>query len=157
MLQATLTAIRSHQKQKLRALHNAVINSAVGIEIREDFQLILIRYIDELVPSHLTLLEFFNENQRELGHLRSYEELYQEVVKAKVDVISRDEFKLLCGDLSIRGLVRISRDIDDFKDVYEGPGLLAIESPRDDLPILKATELGRELLKYIAHNDFETA
>ena len=69
----------------------------------------------------------------------------------------RDEFKFLCVDLSIRGVLRISQEIDDFKDVYEGPGRLLLEGSGNDLPILKVTEIGQDLLKLIADYDLEAA
>jgi hypothetical protein len=47
----------------MEALQNAVLNSALQIEIDENIQMILLRYIDNLTPLHLKMLALF-ENPR---------------------------------------------------------------------------------------------
>lgn len=156
ILQATQTAIRNHQQQKLIALSNAVVNSAMGINIKEDVRLILIRYVDELVPSHLTLLRLFSDNESKLANVKSYEQLYQELKKLDVDSTNRDELKLLCGDLINRGLLRISQQLEDYEDIYHGPGRLLLEGD-DDRPSLIVTEFGRNLLEFVKTKEAKTA
>lgn len=56
---ATNSAIRNHQAEKLEALRNAVLNSALPSPIEEDLQLMFIHFIDELRPWHLRVLKFF--------------------------------------------------------------------------------------------------
>lgn len=55
-LQASQIAIRNHQKEKLQALRNAVMNSALPNPPEEDQQIIFLRFIDQLTPWHLRVL-----------------------------------------------------------------------------------------------------
>lgn len=59
-LQASQIAIRNHQKEKLEALRNAVLNSALPNPPEEDQQLIFLRLIDQLTPWHLRVLALLN-------------------------------------------------------------------------------------------------
>lgn len=59
-LQATQIALRNHQDEKLEALRNAIINSALRSEPDEDLQLQFIRLIDRLTPWHLRLLSLLD-------------------------------------------------------------------------------------------------
>lgn len=47
LVQASQAAIRNHNEEKLKALQNAILNSAQGISIVEDFQVMFVRFIDE--------------------------------------------------------------------------------------------------------------
>lgn len=55
-MQASQVAIRNHQKAKLEALRNAVLNSALPNPPQEDDQMIFLRLIDQLTPWHLRVL-----------------------------------------------------------------------------------------------------
>lgn len=59
VLHATQAAIRNHHEEKLLALRNAVLNSAAGIGIDDNIQLLFINLIDSLTPWHLRILHFF--------------------------------------------------------------------------------------------------
>lgn len=59
-LQASQIAIRNHQKSKLEALRNAVINSALPSSLDEDEQMAFVYLVDRFTPSHLRLLELLN-------------------------------------------------------------------------------------------------
>lgn len=55
-LQASQIAVRNHQQEKLNALRNAVLNSALPNPPDEDLQVIFLRLIDQLTPWHLRVL-----------------------------------------------------------------------------------------------------
>ena len=59
VLYATQLAMRSHQKEKLDALRNAVLNVATANAPDEDLQLMFLNLIDTFTPWHLRLLRFF--------------------------------------------------------------------------------------------------
>jgi hypothetical protein len=65
VLQATQTAARTHQKEKHEALRNAVLNTALGHNPNEDKNLMFLRFIDELMPSHLDVLAILHDPQGE--------------------------------------------------------------------------------------------
>ncbi len=58
---AARIAISTHQKEKIEALKNAVLNSIIEPEINESVQLLFLNYIDRLLPIHLMLLDFFKK------------------------------------------------------------------------------------------------
>jgi hypothetical protein len=59
--QATQAAIKTHQKEKLEALRNAVLNVALGKEPDADRQQQLLGMLDRFSETHLTILRFFND------------------------------------------------------------------------------------------------
>lgn len=60
-LQATHAALRTHQKEKLEALCNAVLNAAAKYEPEDDYQTVFLSLIDRFTPAHLRLLKSFQE------------------------------------------------------------------------------------------------
>jgi len=66
------------------------------------------------------------------------------------DYLSRDEFKMLLGDLTTRGLIRISSDIDDYEDIYVADNILVDNSTPKDLPKLIVTSIGKDFLAFIS-------
>jgi hypothetical protein len=55
-MHATQAAIRNHQKEKLEALRNAVLNSAEKNALDEDIKLMFVSLIDTFTPWHLRIL-----------------------------------------------------------------------------------------------------
>jgi len=151
MMQATSIAVRNHQREKLAALKNVIVNSVLGSNVGEDFELVFVRLVDELTPAHLYLLKFFVDNDDNLKSLKSYPEIYQLFLPIATKAISQDEFKMLIGDLASRGLIWVSPDIDDFEDIYQASALL-LNSTRDDLPRIIITEVAKKFLKFISYS-----
>lgn len=58
--QAITIAIRNHQKEKLEALRNAVLNSSLPGSPEDNIQLMFLNYIDILTEWHLVILRFLN-------------------------------------------------------------------------------------------------
>jgi hypothetical protein len=150
--QATTIAIRTHQKEKLVALKNVIVNSASSPKTEEDLQLIFIRFVDELTPSHLYLLRFFINNEDKIKFLKSYPSIYQLVSENISDTPSKDRFKMLIGDLSVRGLIHVSQDIDDFEEIYQASSIL-LEETNDDLPRLIITDIAKEFIDFISNHN----
>lgn len=63
-LQASQIAVRNHQEEKLSALRNAVLNSALPNPPEEDQQIIFLRLIDQLTPWHLRVLALLNNPEK---------------------------------------------------------------------------------------------
>jgi hypothetical protein len=151
VLQATQTALRNHQREKIEALRNAVINSASGINIEEDLQLQFIRYVEELAPSHFALLKFLADHEQRLASIKTYEELYQQFVPQSLQDVSREEFMLLCADLSGHVLLRISPSVKEFEGVHQSTVLIT-SAPRHKGPMLMVTGIGRQFLAFVGQN-----
>ncbi len=60
---ATQIAIRNHEQEKLDALRNAVINTAKGINIEDNFRIMFLSYIDLMSPLHFVILKYFKSPQ----------------------------------------------------------------------------------------------
>ena len=56
---------------------------------------------------------------------------------------------MFCGDLEVRGMVRISQDIDDFEDIYQVSSLL-LESTKDGFPRIIVTDIAKDFLEFSA-------
>lgn len=150
VVQATNIAIRNHQSEKLIALRNAITNSATTPDFSEDVQILFIRYIDELTPSHLRLLHFLVSDAKDVGMLKSYTQFYELYSVKYTDAMPRDEFRMLVEDLSARGLVRISSDLEDFEDVYHADKLL-LHSTNEVLPKVIITNVAIQFLNFITN------
>ncbi|MCE7698316.1 MAG: hypothetical protein K8E24_005580 [Methanobacterium paludis] len=61
VMHASQIAIRNHQEEKLTALKNAIISSALENAPEEDLQLIFFDLINSCTTLHLKLLKFINE------------------------------------------------------------------------------------------------
>jgi hypothetical protein len=101
VLQATSIALRNHQKEKLEALSNAIVNSALTTSVNDDINLVFIDLVDELKVSHLRLLRMLYEPDRYskdksafLNELENHKHLYAHMVKQLIDhnLISLEAF-----------------------------------------------------------------
>lgn len=63
-MQASQIALRNHQRAKLEALRNAVLNAALPNPPQEDEQMIFLRLIDQLTPWHLRILSVLDDPVR---------------------------------------------------------------------------------------------
>lgn len=82
-------ARRDHQKEKLNALKNLILNSAFQNTVKEDIELVFLDLISELKVSHLHLLHLLHEpNNVEitaLNELENNKSLYAYCLKELID------------------------------------------------------------------------
>lgn len=109
---ASQAAIRNHQKEKLDALRNAVLNAALPNSPEEDLQLVFLNFIDSATPWHLIILKYFNNPVEwgkkhgvnfpniPVGSLSSGLELAFPELQGK-----RETYNLFAKDLFNRGLL----------------------------------------------------
>lgn len=142
VLHSTRLAIQNHQEEKLIALRNAVVNTALGIDINENLQQLFLEYIDSCTPLHLKLLAFFHNPKEFLTN--------EKILGMKSGVL----------DFYIKKGVPELRDPDlywhPFADDLYNKGLIHTQSSNFDLTLLredilskKTTPLGDDFLKYI--------
>ena len=62
--QATQSAIRTHQQEKLEALRNAVLSVAAGTAPEEYLQSVFLNLVDSFTVTHLRLLVLFNTRRQ---------------------------------------------------------------------------------------------
>jgi hypothetical protein len=77
-LQASQIALRNHQKVKIEALQNAILNTVLNSSIDDFKALYFTNLIDTFTPLHIQLLHFLDSSKihatglRENGKLRKY-------------------------------------------------------------------------------------
>lgn len=113
LLQATQAAMRTHQKEKLEALRNIVLNAAMPNPPAEDLEMIFINNLDSMTSWHLALLDFLNDvsgwwakrgKQIDMNGLSA--SVIAEIRSAFPDLHGRDDFiRMLVKDLFARGFV----------------------------------------------------
>lgn len=111
---ASQAAIRNHQKEKLEALRNAVLNAALPNAPEEDIQLMFLNFVDTLTPWHLRILKFF-DNPQEWGRKNSI--IYPSWAMGSPSTVlehtfpelkeRRDFYDQVAKDLFVRGLMNI--------------------------------------------------
>ncbi|CDZ76654.1 hypothetical protein BN59_00928 [Legionella massiliensis] len=131
-----------HENEKREYLKNAVINTALEINITDELQLRFISVISSLTQSHIQLLKLFEE--RDVSKIKSYESLFALCEFPG----NKDEFRMFCHDLLSHSLINISVDFDDFEDVAASTKIIADQS-EEEAPYIRITSIGYEFLRYI--------
>ena len=146
-LQASAAALRTHLQEKLDALRNAVLNVAAGTASDDNLQLTFIRYVDELTPWHLALLDCVAD--RLAWAARRNFPVHSKDIRADVmfeavyrDVLPRGHETVLLQDLYVRGLAT------NTVDPYSGSSAYGGRDPNDLFP--RITDLGTQFLAFIS-------
>ena len=144
VMHATVVALRNHQKEKIEALQNAVVNSARGIDLDENLQLLFLDMIDALTPLHLRILTYFDNPRKWLkGHGIEFS-IYMGGPSSGLQVgipelkEQRGIYDPIVQDLFNRGLLNI--DKSGLHVTMDGSAVLE----------QRTTELGKKFLGYIA-------
>jgi hypothetical protein len=148
LLQASWAAVRNHHAEKLLALKNAVVNSARDAGPSDDLQLLFVRYVDELTPTHLVVLRFLMDHENAVANLEGLPALLSAFAATTGQQLSQEFFKLTLEDLDARVLIRLSKYIDDFADIYS-PDHLLIDDEKKPEPRIRVSSIGRQFLNFI--------
>jgi len=137
-------ALSNHQEEKINALKNAVINTALKISIDENEEMMFISMIDTLTPWHLKIINYFENPKGRFDELgikpREYmmgspilplQEFYPEL-KNKDDFIN-----LLISDLYNKGIFSVK----DLNCTMTSSGMFCS----------RLTEYGKRFLRYIKY------
>lgn len=143
---ASQLAIMNHQTEKLKALHNAVINTALQNNVDENEQMMFLNMIDTFTPWHLKLIYYFeNPNLRfnegginkpniSMGGITSGLYVYYS------ELTGRDEFvSVIFKELYRSGII----NTDSLGGSMTQQGIFAS----------RLTEYGKRFLKYIRNYD----
>ena len=143
-------AVQTHQKEKLEALCNALLNTVIMKDLDENFKLLFFAYIESMTVLHMDIIKFFRQLREGEGALDKmyvpYFELYKEERKPYVNM---DEilFTSLCKDLENKGLLLRGKKIGS----GGGPG----KSPTGHFQWIRHTELGEHFYKFIIEPQVE--
>ncbi len=139
---ASQAAIRNHQKEKLEALRNAVLNAALPNAPEEDLQLMFLNFVDAFTPWHLAILKFF-DNPREWGNKHGIK--YPSFMAGSPSTVlemtftelqgKNEKYDLFAKDLFARGLL----SIDSLHTTMTKAGMFTS----------RTTALGQQFLSFI--------
>lgn len=113
VIEATRSAVSTHQHEKRVLLRNALMNIATGRAPGEDMQHTYLRLIDEFTASHIVILEFLATANAQLSKLytvlpqnRSFQQILDELSpQFKSEHLLLEQ---ILGDLRSRSLVTLS-------------------------------------------------
>ncbi len=143
---AAQAAIRAAESQKRRLLANAVRNSARGIDIRGDIQVMFVRFLDELTATHIAVLATFAAKESGVWNAQGYSDLQALISDTPGQQPNAEEFLLICRDLDARVLIRLSDYLADVPGLVERPVIVA-ESDEDSR-LAYVTGLGKSFLAF---------
>src|SRR5205823_11756841 len=96
VLQASQTALRTHEAEKLEALRNALMHIAITKPLKEDYQLFYLGLVDIFTVTHIEILRIFENTA---SHAQRRTELSNRRIITDTFVT----------DLNTRGLLQDSR------------------------------------------------
>lgn len=161
LITASISAFRTHLKEKREGLRNCLFNSIrsnASFEIKQ----LYMRFVDELTIPHLQILQFLIQFEDRITLVDEYQKVYNILIEGTTDPsvprmerIEVSAFRFLLKDLEAKGLVYISSDMRDIKNqVYESVTLVSEDVEDSKLPFIKATEFGKDFLILLQSNDF---
>jgi len=139
---ATTIAIRTHQEEKLDALRNAVLNSAVASDPDDDLQHMFLNFIDTFTSSHIRILKFFDDprawfQQSGINTGNFAAGPPSAVLERAFPDFRRDFYDQLAKDLSSGGLMQNGES-------------LHVMMTEDGMFGRRTTTMGQMFLKYIS-------
>jgi hypothetical protein len=142
VMHASQVAIKNHQKEKLEALRNAVLNATSPNAPEEDLQLMFLNFVDSLTTWHLRVLKFL-EDPTKYGEKHKIDypnwefgSTAQALHAAFPELVGQREFQdQLTNDLFARGLY--------------SPGSLWVTVNKRNLFMSRTTSIGNQFIKFI--------
>lgn len=161
--QATFSVLKTHQKEKIKLLKNALYHS-VGNKFNYDRKKAFLDFIDELSPIHVKILNKFREQKgnRNVVFENSFATVYDRLIFRKPfepepPEIDFDTFVVAVKDLKDRRLLQVSDDIQDDDQKVQMQISRVLEASEGDktLPFFAVTSRGIDFLMFVADYDQE--
>lgn len=156
LLETSQLALKTHREEKLQLYKRALKNS-ISIDFDYFIQETYVRYIEELNPNQILVLNFINTNQEKLNYVNSYQKYYNLLTVGSVGLLSptldssidSSTVRFFLQDLDKKGLIIVSDAIEDLEGYVRENSYLITEKSKDELPYIKITEFGKNFLKMI--------
>jgi len=145
VVQATTVAIRNHQKEKLEALRNAILNAALSCNIEENLQLMFLNFIDTFTPWHIKILKFF-QNPREW--MQAHDIKVPAISLGGVNAILENAFPEISERRDF--YTQVIRDLDT-RGLTDAGGVLNVMMTEDGMYSPRIKSLGNQFLEFISH------
>lgn len=140
---ATQIALRNHQAEKMNALKNAVLNSALPNAPDDDLQLIFLGYVDSSTEWHLRILKFLDDPSEWLKQNRIPA---PNIHMGATSTVLETAFQDLKGKRPFYDLI--------VKDLY-GKGLLGVDSlhtmmSASGVMAQRTTPFGKQFIDFVS-------
>lgn len=146
LYQATIIALKNHQREKISALRDALVSAADPKRVFEDLAFQFLRYIDELSVTHLGILACLDKHAGQFTKLERLEQVLSKLQSFLGTAIERAAFRSFLHDLDARFLIR-SGDLEDLPEYATKKSYALLEeSARRSLEV---TSLGRSFLSFV--------
>jgi hypothetical protein len=138
---ALTIAIRNHQEEKIEALRNAVLNTAlINSTEEEDLHLMFLNFVDAFTPWHIRILVFFN-NPKEYCQKNGIN--VSSLVAGPQSSVLEQAFRSLTQDF----YDQITRDLNDRGLAFDVASLHALT---EELFGPRTTPMGKRFLEFIS-------
>lgn len=145
LYQATEIAMRNHQSEKLAALRNAIISSAIPDQ-DYDLDMRLLKFVDELSLSHIRLLSIFDLHAEQFKRHENLDQIFSAAEGFLKKPLDRVVFRSILQDLETRFLITLG-DVEDFGEFKSKQDTIVTES--SGIQPMRVTGLGTSFLTYI--------
>lgn len=145
LYQATEIAMRNHQSEKLVALRNALVSSAVPDQ-DYDLEMRMLKFVDELSLSHIRLLGIFDSHAGQFSRHEKLDQIFSAAKGYLQKPLDRIVFRSIVQDLVTRFLITLG-DVEDFEEFKSKQQPLEAES--SGIQPMRVTKLGKSFLTYI--------
>jgi hypothetical protein len=146
LYQATISALKTHQAEKLVALRNGLVASLNETRLSQDLSFQFLRFIDELSVSHLSILRMLEKHRERFVGLGDLQQVHQ-TLNGLLDVpLEAGAFRSFLQDLDNRFLIRVE-DLEDLPDYASKKSTMLREE--SETRWLAVTPLGSAFLAFI--------
>jgi hypothetical protein len=142
LVATTKVAVQTYDEAKCEYLQNILLKAAEQEPTNAEEAITLARFVDELLTLDIKLLRLLAENETSLKSVKSYTELRQITFRENSN-LSNNDFYFLIQDLASKGLIRVSKDIEDFDDIYSSDKLLLDSTDQSKTRVI-VTEFGKK-------------
>jgi len=153
IIQTSIAAYKTHQKEKRKMLLNALFNSTNHFG-RYDINEMYVKIIDELSLSHLIILQLLSINYNDIKMIDDFEILYKELlVFDKLLFLKNNGIDLLLAskiikELESKGLLLSSEGVFDINNLVHDVNVIS-SSGDDKLPKIIITDFGIGFIEFI--------
>lgn len=158
LLEASQLALKTHREEKLQ-LYGRALKNSLSIDIDFFIQETYVRYIAELNPNQILILDFIETNQENLIAVNSYQKYYNILTEGTISLsptlrssVDSSTVRFFLQELDKKGLIIISDAIEELEGFVRDTSYLMSNESNESLPYIKVTEFGKNFLKMIEEN-----
>lgn len=140
-------AAQTHQKEKLEALRNALLNTVIMKDLDENYKLLYFSYLEIVTPLHIAILNFYKKIRHaeilpNTIYNKQFEKFHTEMSSAGI-LLSPNLFTQVCKDLELKNLI------------HKGSNkrLMQIVRANDPWDWIYITDDGKKFLQFINDPD----